>query len=99
MTDATHREKTLTAYTQKPGQAYAQARGGYHSDLSNLIAKHHTPTGGELDTLLDVGCGPGPARSGLATFFAHSTGIDPSEGMIAVARSVPSLTRTGEPVR
>jgi len=99
MTDATPREKTFTAYTQKQGQAYAQARGGYHSDLYNLIVKHHTSTGGELDTLLDVGCGPGPATSGLATFFAHSTGIDPSEGMIAVARSVPSLTRTGEPVR
>jgi ubiquinone/menaquinone biosynthesis C-methylase UbiE len=92
-------EKTFSSYNQEQGKAYAQIRRDYHPDLYQTIINHHTSTGGELDTLLDVGCGPGTAARGLAPHFAHVIGLDPSEGMITTARSVGVVTSTSEPVR
>ncbi|KAL3469547.1 S-adenosyl-L-methionine-dependent methyltransferase [Aspergillus californicus] len=94
-------EKTFRGYTEEQGQTYAQNRLDYHPSLYNRIITHHTTTGGHLDTIIDVGCGPGIAISNLSKYFNHAIGLDPSQGMITAARSVHAdkLTRTGEPIR
>src|SRR6186713_2041147 len=81
-------EKTFTSYNKEQGKVYAQLRRDYHSSVYQTIIDHHTSTGGKLETLLDVGCGPGMALRGLARHFTYSIGLDPSEGMIATARSL-----------
>ncbi|KIX07331.1 uncharacterized protein Z518_01984 [Rhinocladiella mackenziei CBS 650.93] len=92
-------EKTFSSYNQEQGKAYAQIRRDYHPSLYQTIVNHHASTGGQFDTLLDVGCGPGTAANGLAPHFAHAIGLDPSEGMITTARSLGGVTSTSEPVR
>ena len=89
-------EKTFRAYTREQGDAYAQNRRGYHPDLFRIVLDHHTSTGGELNAILDVGCGPGTAVRGLAPHFRHAYGLDASEGMISTARSLGGLTSTSE---
>jgi len=92
-------EKTFRSYSQEQGKAYAQARQDYHPKVYQTVVDLHTSTGGQLNTLIDVGCGPGLAARGLAGYFAHVTGIDPSEGMIATARSLGGETSASEPIR
>jgi len=95
------KEKTFSSYNQAQGKKYAQARRDYHPKVYQTVLDHHTSTGGQLDTLLDVGCGPGNATCSLAPHFAHAVGLDPSEGMISTARAADSgvVTSTSEPVR
>ncbi|KAI1140321.1 S-adenosyl-L-methionine-dependent methyltransferase [Hypoxylon sp. FL0543] len=92
-------ETTFKSYKPEQGAAYAQARVGYNADLYQYIVDHHTSTGGRLDTVLDVGTGPGIAARGLAPHFAHVIGIDASEGMITTARSIGGVSSTSEPIR
>ncbi|KIY01617.1 uncharacterized protein Z520_03169 [Fonsecaea multimorphosa CBS 102226] len=93
------KEKTFSSYNKEQGKAYAQARRDYHPKVYQAVIDHHTSTGGGLDTLLDVGCGPGLAARGLSSHFAHVLGLDPSEGMIAIARSMGIVSSTSEPAR
>jgi SAM-dependent methyltransferase len=88
-------ETTFRSFSRAQGASYAQHRLDYHPRLYRAVLDHHTSTGGRLDTLLDVGCGPGNAVRALAPHFAHAVGIDPSEGMIDAARSLTS----GEAIR
>lgn len=67
--------------------------------MYQTIIDHHTSTGGQLNTLLDVGCGPGTAARRLAPQFTHTIGLDPSEGMITTARSLSDVTSSLEPIR
>src|ERR1700744_1128974 len=92
-------EKTFSAYNSEQGAQYAQSRRGYHSNLLQAIVDHHTSTGGQLDTLLDVGCGPVTSTLGLAPHFKHAIGLEPSEGMISTARSFGGVTSSAEPIR
>lgn len=92
-------EKTFTAYTAEQGGKYAKHRRGYHPNLYKTIIAQHTSSGGQLGTLLDVGCGPGIAARGLAVDFTHVIGIDPSAGMIDTARSLGGNTKSGEGIR
>ncbi|GKT64684.1 methyltransferase domain-containing protein [Colletotrichum tofieldiae] len=92
-------EKTFRAFTQAQGASYAQGRPGYHQALYNQICDHHASTGGKLDTLLDVGCGPGTVARELGPRFARAIGLDPAEGMIAAARSLGGASSTSEPIR
>ncbi|KAI1390447.1 S-adenosyl-L-methionine-dependent methyltransferase [Hypoxylon trugodes] len=80
-------EETFRAYTQAQGSNYAVGRPGYSPKLYEIIIGHHTSTGGQLDTVIDVGCGTGQASLDLATYFTHTIGLDPSEGMISAARA------------
>jgi trans-aconitate 3-methyltransferase len=92
-------EKTFRSYTHEQGATYAQNRRGYHPNLYQIILDHHTSTGGQLTTILDVGCGPGTAIRKLAPRFTHAIGLDPSEGMISTARSLGGVSSTSQPIR
>jgi SAM-dependent methyltransferase len=92
-------EKTFSSYTQDQGANYAQNRPDYHPNLYKTIIDHHTSTGGQLNTILDVGCGPGTAARALAPQFSHAIGLDPSEGMITTARSLAGASSASEPIR
>jgi len=81
-------EKTFSTYNAAQGEAYAQIRPDYSPKVYQTILEHHSSTGGELNTLLDVGCGPGTATRTLAPNFTHAIGIDPAEGMITTARNL-----------
>lgn len=80
-------ENTFSNYNVAQGKAYAQIRRDYHPNVYNAIITQHTSTGGQLSTLMDVGCGPGMTTIGLAPHFTHAIGLDPSEGMITIAHS------------
>ncbi|KAM0716775.1 hypothetical protein Q7P37_008220 [Cladosporium fusiforme] len=100
MSDTAHvREKTFRNYDKAKGNYYAENRMAYHPSVYATIIEHHTATGGHLDNVLDLGCGPGLATGELAGHFNHATGLDPSEGMLDAARSLNLKTSTGEPVR
>lgn len=92
-------EKTFSAYNKSQGQAYAAARPDYHPHLYEVLLDHHVSSGGQLDTAIDLGCGPGQASRGLAPHFNHVLGLDPSQGMIETARSLGGSTSTSEPIR
>lgn len=79
-------EKTFSTYNKDQGENYAKLRPGYHSSLYDAVKNQHSSTGGQFDTLLDVGCGPGTATHALAPYFTQTIGIDPSEGMIQAAQ-------------
>ncbi|KAL6904290.1 S-adenosyl-L-methionine-dependent methyltransferase [Trichoderma evansii] len=83
----TTNEETFRAYTQKQGEMYAADRPGYSPALFKSIIDHHKSTGGELNTIVDVGCGTGQATCDLAQYFSEAIGLDPSEGMIEIARA------------
>lgn len=88
-------EETFRAYTQKQGELYAADRPGYSPALFKFIIDHHKSTGGELVTFVDVGCGTGQATCDLAQYFSEAIGLDPSEGMIGIARAL--LNRRSRP--
>lgn len=89
-------EQTFRAYTADQGQTYAQARFSYHPDLFKTVLSHHTSTGGQLNTVIDVGCGPGTATRELAPHFQDAIGLDPSEGMISTAQTRGECSATGQ---
>ncbi|OTA98987.1 hypothetical protein M426DRAFT_27957 [Hypoxylon sp. CI-4A] len=90
-------EATFRTYTQAQGASYAAGRPGYSPELFKIIIAHHTSTGGQLGTVVDVGCGTGQATLDLASYFANTIGLDPSEGMIGTARA--SASAANLPVR
>jgi SAM-dependent methyltransferase len=92
------REVTFSSYKKAESKHYAQARMAYHPSVYEAATTHHTATGGHLDSVLDIGCGPGLATRDLASYFKHVTGIDAGESMIEVARSMNFQTSSSEPV-
>jgi hypothetical protein len=50
-------DKTFRVYDAKQGQNYHEVRRDYHASVYQSILDFHTTTGGQFDTLLDVGCG------------------------------------------
>lgn len=100
MAESTHvGEKTFRSYDKEKGKHYARHRLAYHPSVYEAIIQQHTSTGGQLDNLVDVGCGPGLATGDLAAHFTHALGLDQGEGMIEAARTMSLKTSTGEPVR
>lgn len=100
MADTKHKpEETFRSYKTDESKHYAQMRMAYHPSVYECVIAHHTATGGHLDSLLDVGCGPGLATRDIAPHFDHVTGIDASEAMIEVARGANIATKTSEPAR
>lgn len=99
MSAATSKDTTFRDYSSEQGKAYAQNRLGYHDSVYRAIFNHHDAHGGAYGLVVDVGCGPGLATSDLAPHFARAIGLDPSEGMIATARTRGGTTGSGAPVR
>lgn len=81
-------EKTFRSYSTDDAAQYAEHRQQYSEALYQSVISYHTSGGGRLDTVVDLGCGPGIATFKLAQYFANVVGLDPSEGMIAAARSL-----------
>jgi trans-aconitate 3-methyltransferase len=92
-------EITFRSYTKEQGRVYAENRRGYSPDVYKTIIEYHTSNDSLLDTILDVGCGPGTSISVLAPHFAHAIGIDPSQGMISNAKSINVVSSTSKPIR
>ncbi|ORY13039.1 methyltransferase [Clohesyomyces aquaticus] len=92
-------ETTFRSYNKDQGQNYAQNRRQYHPKFYQILLNHHAATGGQFDSVLDIGCGPGTAIRSLALSFNHAVGLDPSEGMITTARSLGGAASSGEPIR
>ncbi|PKS11015.1 hypothetical protein jhhlp_002774 [Lomentospora prolificans] len=96
---APRQETTFRDYTDKQGATYAQHRPGYHPRLWEILLNYHTSSGGQFDLVLDVGCGPGQAVGAVAPRFNRAIGIDPSEGMLNIARSIGGTSANSEPIR
>ena len=79
-------EQTFKQYSAAQAKAYSAGRVSLHVNLFNAVLDHHTATGGQFGTLLDVGCGPGNSTRPLAKHFDVAYGTDPSEEMINTAR-------------
>jgi trans-aconitate methyltransferase len=92
-------DPTFRSYSAVQAQTYAIERESYSNELYDIVLKYHTSTGGKLDQLLDVGCGPGNATRDLSVAFDHAVGIDPGAEMIAAARSRNGKTRSGNDIK
>jgi trans-aconitate 3-methyltransferase len=90
-------DPTFRTNSTKAAEAYQAGRPGYADILINELLIHHTSTGGKLNTLLDVGCGPGTATRSLSPHFHTAYGCDPSASMIGTAQVIPSTTLGGLP--
>lgn len=95
-------ESTFRSYTPALAKAYAAGRGSYHENLFKIILDHHRSTGGAMQVLLDVGCGPGNSTRPLAKEFSSAFGIDASPEMINTAKKLstesPKETASGESI-
>lgn len=89
-------DPTFTTYTPTQARTYAQHRLSYPSKLYDTILNYHTSTGGQLNILADVGCGPGRATRDLAAFFKVGVGLDPGEEMIRAAKAMSEEEGFGE---
>jgi trans-aconitate methyltransferase len=92
-------DPTFRSYSAVQAQTYAVERGSYPNELYDIVLKYHTSTGGKLDQLLDVGCGPGNATRDLSAAFEHAIGIDPGAEMIAAAQSRGGKTWSGNDIK
>lgn len=95
---APQKDPTFRNYDSSSAKFYAKNRPGYPEKVIDIIINQHTSTGGKLDLLVDIGCGPGTATRSVAPHFQHAIGADPGQSMIETARSIPSTTKSGEPV-
>ncbi|OKL60834.1 hypothetical protein UA08_03753 [Talaromyces atroroseus] len=98
-------DPTFTNYTRSQAQGYLKNRLSYPKKLYETIINFHTSTGGQLDVLADIGCGPGRATRDLASAFDYAIGLDPGAEMIHAASNASQLdegsnnmTRTGRSV-
>jgi len=93
------RDDTFRKYAPEAAAQYAKHRLSYPAKLIDTIIDAHKATGGQMDTLLDVGCGPGTATHSLAPLFQHGFGADPGDAMIQTAKQDTPTTASGEPVK
>ena len=91
-------EKTFSTFTRAQSDHYAKARRGFHPAVYSTVVEKHTTTGGKLDTVLDLGCGPGTSTRMIAPYFAEAIGLDPSQGMIDTARAAGGTSSTSKPI-
>ncbi|KAF8464016.1 S-adenosyl-L-methionine-dependent methyltransferase [Kalaharituber pfeilii] len=65
--------------------AYVRYRPEYPPSLFSYLLKYHSPA--PLTTYLDLGCGPGTVTGPLSTHFQRTYAVDPSRGMLDLART------------
>ncbi|PSR75850.1 S-adenosyl-L-methionine-dependent methyltransferase [Coniella lustricola] len=90
MSQSAKDEKTFRSYSTQDATQYAQFRQRYSEALyQSILAYHCSPAAPDtkLDTVVDIGCGPGIATFKLAEYFNSVLGLDPSEAMIDAART------------
>lgn len=92
-------DPTFRFYNAMEAQTYANERRSYPKELYDIVLNYHSSTGGKLNRLLDVGCGPGNATRDLSVAFDSVIGVDPSTEMIATAQSRGGKTRSGENIK
>ena len=83
------KETTFKKFTAAEASAYKSGRGSYPSQLYEIIYDYHNnalPTGSS-NTVIDLGCGPGNSTLPFAEKFQHVVGVDPSPGMVEVAKA------------
>lgn len=94
---AGHRqEATFKNYTASDAAKYATYRLAYNPLLIELVVQNHTSTGGGLNQVLDIGCGPGIATRQIAAYFQHVVGIDAGASMIEQAQKTDCFSASGE---
>lgn len=91
-------DTTFRDYSLEQSQTYAKHRLSYHDSVYQTVMNYHVSNGGQLGTILDIGCGPGTALRDLAPHFTHAIGLDPSEGMISTAKSLGSASANSKPI-
>ena len=94
----TNSDPTFQHYESKQAKAYAAHRPPYPDKLITDILDLHTSSGGKLNILVDVGCGPGLATRQLSPHFHSAYGLDPGTSMIETAKTIPSTTTSSQPV-
>lgn len=92
-------EKTFSTYNSAQSKHYNDVRRDYHPSVYQAVFDAHGSSGGQLDSLVDIGCGPGLATRNVAQNFTHVIGLDPSDGMLGTARSLGGETASGEAIR
>jgi ubiquinone/menaquinone biosynthesis C-methylase UbiE len=96
---STTNDPTFRHYQPAQASAYAQWRGSYNAGLYEEVLSYHKSTGGELNSLLDLGCGTGSATRDLAPCFQKAVGVDPGSEMVNTAKSIGGETAAGVPVQ
>ncbi|KAK5114269.1 hypothetical protein LTR62_002520 [Meristemomyces frigidus] len=77
-------EKTFKSFTPEQAAAYATGRGqSYPEPLYEAIIRYHQ---GKLDTVLDVGTGPGKVVRDMLQYCEKGIGCDASVNMIEQAK-------------
>lgn len=89
-------ETTFKNYKSDDAARYAAHRRSYAPKLIELVVETHIEGGGQLERVVDIGCGPGIATRQIASHFKHVVGIDASVSMIETARQTECLSATGE---
>ncbi|KAJ4130258.1 hypothetical protein NW768_007241 [Fusarium equiseti] len=92
------RDAIFRNFTAQQATNYAEGRIGYSEKLIDFVLTEHNSTGGSNGTVLDVGCGPGPATRLLAPHFDIVCGADPGESMIQTAKELGGVSRSGNPI-
>jgi ubiquinone/menaquinone biosynthesis C-methylase UbiE len=92
-------DKTFSAYNAEQAASYAQHRSDPYTDrLYAIVLEHHLKSGGDMQTMLDVGCGTGEVTRSLGQHFDCAIGVDPSKEMIAQASKVGGQSKSGKPI-
>ncbi|KAL1877011.1 hypothetical protein Daus18300_002620 [Diaporthe australafricana] len=91
-------DPTFRSYSSAQAAAYAAQRGGYKSTLIDQVLSLHQSAGGSFYSILDVGTGTGQVIRDVGPFFTTTFGIDPGAEMIAKARTIGGMTKTGKKI-
>lgn len=93
--DQQEAENPWGSFSSEQGKAYSRNRRSYAPKLYEIVLNFHRSTGGRLQSLVDVGCGPGVAVRDLGRYFETAIGLDASQGMIDTARSIGGSAASG----
>jgi trans-aconitate 3-methyltransferase len=92
-------DSVFRSYDSRQAAAYAAHRASYPTDLFGVVLNHFESCGGQFNTLLDVGCGPGEVARTLGGYFEHATGVDHSEEMVSQACQEGGETKVGNEIQ
>ncbi|KAG8157955.1 hypothetical protein KVR01_012227 [Diaporthe batatas] len=82
-------------FSERQAKEYAKNRRSYSQKLYDAVLEFHKTSGGGFESLVDLGCGPGVAVRDLGRRFTTAVGLDPSQGMIDIARTLGGSSASG----